>query len=136
MTARQRLAGQPVAAGQDVAFFARPGHGTLEFRDRVRVDHGTKGDIALGRVADAQRLCFLEELRDEGLRDVLVYVDARCRTAFLILQTERRARHAFRRCIQIGRLHDDRRILAAELEQARFDPPVGEALVDFQPHVL
>jgi hypothetical protein len=118
------------------ALVPRPAHRLLVARDGALVDDRPEEDVALGRIAHAHGPDPGKQPLGERRRDVAVDVDPAGRAAFLVLQAEGRAHHAFRRGIQVRRGHHDRGVLAAQLQQARLDETRAEPGVDPEAHGL
>ena len=127
---------EPRPAVEHDALRPRLGDGALVALDRALVDHGAEEHVAFGGIAHPHRADALQQALGERRRDVAVHVDPARRAALLVLEAERRAHDAFSRRVEIRAGHDDRRVLAAELEQAGLDQAGAEAGVDPHAHGL
>ena len=130
------VASQPFAADENFAVLFSLGDRALEFLYGVGIDHGPEEYVALARITDFQGTGSFKQFFYELFAYMPMDIDARRRTTLLVLQSKRRARDPFGGGIEVGGVHHDRRVLAAELEQARLDPLARHAVMDSQPDFL
>ena len=101
----------------------RLGHGALEALDRPLVDHRAEEDVALGGIAHPDRAGSLEQPLDERRghrRGARRPGEVALHFWFCRLNAERITPSAAASRSALG--SDDRRVLAAQLQQARLDP--------------
>ena len=113
----EALAVDALAAGQQLRALALADLGVrVDLLDRRLVDHGADVGVVLPRRADPQLLGARDELLLQLLVDAALHDHARRRGAALAGRAERRPDDAVDREVDVGVVHDDDRVLAAELE--------------------
>ena len=88
----------------------------MDLLERGAVDDRADVGVVLEAVAEPQLLGALDELRLELVVDLLVRDHAARRGAALAGRAERRPEDPLDREVDVGVVHDDDRVLAAELE--------------------
>ena len=94
----------------------------VDLLERGGVDDGADVGVVLPARAEAQRLGALDEPCGEIVVEALVDDDAARRGAALTGGTERRPEDPVDREVEVGVVHDDDRVLAAELEVHVLEP--------------
>src|SRR5439155_4340968 len=110
---------EPLAAGGDHAVGARLCDRALEPLDRGGVHDGTGVGVSLAGIADRETRGVLGQPLDELVVHVGGDDRARAGAALLAREAEGRPRDALDRLVEIGSPGDDRRILAAHLDERR-----------------
>ena len=134
--ARVRVADEALArvVGGDAAARVGAVHGVvvahqpepvLEALGEALVDHRAVEDVA-DRVADRRRAQPLGQLGDELVVDRLVHDRGAQRRAALARGAEAAEQRALDREVEVGVVHDDHRVLAAELQARRLEVAAAE----------
>ena len=116
--ALERAVGEVLAAGVDRAVAAGLGDRLLVPVDGLLVDDRAEPVLALDRVADRDLLGLLDQHPDELVVDGLLDVDPRVGRALLAAEPEGAAHDPLGRLLEVGLAADDRRVLAAHLDDA------------------